>query len=487
MHEAFEYALTRLDPVRGDHVDPPSVAIFETLLRKGPDGKPRPGLAESWTIVNGGRTWLLRIRPGARFHSGAACDARAVVHALEHCRWGDDWPRQVWYWDPVDSVEAVDSGTIAIHLHEPCARLPILLWGTHTAIANPEPWLRLGEEFGMVSADATGPYRLMSYTPEQVVAERVNPGSGPDLIAWHALASDTDRTATLQDPRMDIVRSVAVDHLPESWRGTRQHENGQFYLALNFDDPRGFGDLDIRRCVDAFIDRELLLASALGGHGDARRSPIPLADEFASCYEPAAVPAWTATQAMDRLIALGWRLDRMGIWYREHQRMSMPCIVQDTTAGRAIGAEVARQLREAGIEFLLRPEPLFEPFYRAVAQGPAAFISKWLWPDAMEAIMGFSRANCVEPGGGNWQSARCPGVDACYDDFLAADTPAALAQASAAAQRAFMEHLPYLPLVSCTESVAVRDRVSGFTLTPRTLYPSYEHMSLKRESDATDR
>ena len=43
--EVFEYPFTRLDPVFGDHVDPPSVAIYETLLTKGATGRPtRRGL-----------------------------------------------------------------------------------------------------------------------------------------------------------------------------------------------------------------------------------------------------------------------------------------------------------------------------------------------------------------------------------------------------------------------------------------------------------
>ncbi|MFM7147808.1 MAG: ABC transporter substrate-binding protein, partial [Actinomycetales bacterium] len=478
------YPLTRLDPVRGDHVDPPSVAIFQTLLRKGPDGRPLPGLAQAWQVDQTGLTWRLHLRPDAQFHSGARCDADAVVQALAACRWGEGLPRQVWYWDPVDQVIAVDESTIDIRVHYPCSRLPVLLWGTHTAIANPEPWRRFGDEFGMRSADGTGPYRLISFSPEQVSTERVHPGSGPEVITWTSVPDDDRRAACLDDPEFDIVRyldagrCLASDGLPGGWRGFVQQENSQFLLALNFDDPRGFASLDLRRCFDAFIDRERLLATALAGHGDARRSPIPVADPCAAHYQPELVPAWSPDRANRTLADLGWQRDSDGILTRGHERMSIDCVVQDTTVGRAVALEVARQLREHGIDLRLRPEPLFEAFYRAVEAGPAAFISKWLWPDAMEAIMGFSRTDCIEPGGGNWQHARCPSVDAAYDAFLAAGTPEEQAATSSEAQRAFMTDLPYLPLVSPMESVAVRHRVSGFSLTQGTLYPTYEGLTL---------
>ena len=44
LREAFDYPFSRLDPL-GDHIDPPSVAIYETLLVKGPDWKGHPMLA----------------------------------------------------------------------------------------------------------------------------------------------------------------------------------------------------------------------------------------------------------------------------------------------------------------------------------------------------------------------------------------------------------------------------------------------------------
>ena len=69
-----------------------------------------------------------------RFHSGEACDAAAVLASLEHLRWSAFPGRQLWYWDPVDTVEPLDARTLRFRLHHPYARLPALLWGTHTAV-----------------------------------------------------------------------------------------------------------------------------------------------------------------------------------------------------------------------------------------------------------------------------------------------------------------------------------------------------------------
>ena len=82
LREAFDYRFSRLDPT-GDHIDPPSVAVYETLLAKGPDGNPRPLLAQSWEVSDDGLEWALRLRPGARFHSGdrrVPSERRDVAH-----------------------------------------------------------------------------------------------------------------------------------------------------------------------------------------------------------------------------------------------------------------------------------------------------------------------------------------------------------------------------------------------------------------------
>ena len=118
LREAFDYRFSRLDPT-GDHIDPPSVAVYETLLAKGPDGKPRPLLAQSWEISDDGLEWTLRLRPGARFHSGDRCDAFAAIEALEYLRFESFPDRQLWYWDPVDAVTALDDETLRFRLHHP--------------------------------------------------------------------------------------------------------------------------------------------------------------------------------------------------------------------------------------------------------------------------------------------------------------------------------------------------------------------------------
>ena len=53
----------------------------EGLVRVGENGRLEPVLAEKWSLANGGRSFLLTLRPNVRFHDGSVLDSNAVVRS----------------------------------------------------------------------------------------------------------------------------------------------------------------------------------------------------------------------------------------------------------------------------------------------------------------------------------------------------------------------------------------------------------------------
>jgi hypothetical protein len=123
-----------LDPTHAEGRDEVALAraLFATPLRTDPTtGALRPGLCSAWH--GNGRNWRLRCR-----HSGAIA-ARLRNAALF----------------PARRIRATDERTLAISLRAPRPELPYLL--TQVAAAPP---------------GVPGPFRLISASPERVVAER---------------------------------------------------------------------------------------------------------------------------------------------------------------------------------------------------------------------------------------------------------------------------------------------------------------------------
>lgn len=482
LREAFDYAFSDLSPL-GAHIDPPSVAVYETLLAKGPDWGPHPFLAASWETSAGGLEWRVHLRPGLRFHSGAPCDAAAVLAALEQLRWEPQPGRALWYWDPVDAVFAEGSETLVFRLHYPYSRLPALLWGTHTAVYNERLRAEAGEDFGRRLADGTGPFRLASWSSERVVAEAWDgyPGAPAEFlrsgrgrltaIEWISILDEDERLDALErgdvhclhGPPLDQVERLRAD---PRFAVVEYPQASSMYLTLDWRRRElGFDDLRVRRAISLALDRDALVAGALAGHGTPAYGPVPPGDEFyapdvdrAGRHDPA--------RAGELLDEAGFPRGASGV------RLAFECVIQDDPVFRRVAARLSEQLAGLGVRLELRPARPFAPFYEAVAAGPAAAISKWLWQDPMDAIIGFSStANEPFP---NWEHASVPELDRAYEAWLRAGGHDELAAAAAQAQLVFARELPYVPLLVPNDVWVHSAAVHGWRPFPANLYPFYQ-------------
>jgi ABC-type transport system substrate-binding protein len=467
LREAFDYEFSRLDPT-GPHIDPSHVAVYELLLVKGEDHRAQPGLAESWEVSADGLEWRVRVRPRVRFHSGAPCDAEAIVRPLEHLRF--EFPSgQLWYWDPVDSVRTDGPDTVVFSLHHPYVRLPSLLWGTHTTIYNEALRAAEPERFGYEFADGTGPFRLVSWSPERTVVERFDDyhGARPRLdgIEWVSILDEEGRLGALERGDVHVIHGPPfgeVDRLGDDPRFevVEFPQASTFYLGLDWRRSElGFDDVRVRRAISLAIDREAVVAGAFSGRGAPVWGPVPPGDEF---YDPEVDRRTSDPAQAARLLgeALGG------------SPIECDCVVQDDPIFRRVAEIVQRQLAAVGVRLDLRYVKPFAPFYGACAEGPPAFISKWLWPDAVDAVIGFASTRCK--GFPNFQHASIPALDAAFRDWLRAETDAELRAAASRVQRIAADELPYVPLVTPNDVWVHARRLHGFRPYPADLYPRYQ-------------
>lgn len=98
--------------------------LYETLVWKDCGGTLRPGLAMSWQSRDGGRRWLFRIRPAARFWDGRPVRSVDVLSAWADVGPGtafdapDDSTVAVMFAEPVAAPEAVAHPRFAVHGYE---------------------------------------------------------------------------------------------------------------------------------------------------------------------------------------------------------------------------------------------------------------------------------------------------------------------------------------------------------------------------------
>lgn len=472
LREAFDYPFSAVTPT-GPHIDPCHVAVYELLAVKGEDWLPRPGLATSWQISDDGLEWRFRLRRDVRFHSGAPCDAKAVLEPLMHLRFA--FPLgQLWYWDPVDTVAAESDDTLLFRLRHPYVRLPSLLWGTHSTIYNESARAADPERFGFDRADGTGPFRLVSWSEERVVVERFDGYGGRpatlDGIEWLAILDPAERLAALERGDVHVLHGpppAEVDRLEGDGRFvvTEHPQASNVYLGLDWRRADlGFDDLRVRRAISLAVDREAIVRDVMAGRGHATWGPVPPGDEF---YDAAVDHGRSRDPEHARRL-----LEEV----RGGRPIRCECVAQDDAFIGPMARLVAAQLAEVGIELDVRLVKPFDPFYSAVEQGPACFVSKWLWQDPVDAMIGFASTRCK--GCANWQHASVPELDDAFDAWLRAATPAELAAAASRVQHVAADELPYVPLVTPNDIWVHTGRLHGFRPYPADLYPRYEEASL---------
>lgn len=107
--------VTSWDPALADiGFDGPYLsAVYDPLVVDDGTGEPAPALATDWEVSDDFKTITMDLRTDATFSDGEVFDADAAVKSLEYLKEG---VRSQEAYQKVESFEAVDEDTIAIHL-----------------------------------------------------------------------------------------------------------------------------------------------------------------------------------------------------------------------------------------------------------------------------------------------------------------------------------------------------------------------------------
>ena len=484
LREGYDYDFSRCDPT-GAHVDPAWCAVYETLTVSGPDGALGPMLADSWhEDPRQPKRWRFHVRPGLRFHSGAACDAEAVAAALRLHGDPVEAPINAFFWRNVAGV-AAEGDEVVVELHEPSAGMPRLLRSWHSAIHNQARRLEAGEEFGRTTCDGTGPFRFVESVPgSHLDVARFDGYLGPrttwqqhrgpaylDGVRWVPILDDRERAAALERGEVDCIQNASlldVDRLaanPEL-EVIEFQQSALVYLGL---DHRGaderLGDLRVRRAVSHAIDRHALVERDLGGHGWPAHGPIP---SHSPWYAPEldGASVFDPRGAAELLDAAGLAPGPDGV------RVTLQAPVVNDAVVRRAAETVARMLAEVGVRLELEVVAAFTDFYARLNDHPAAFVSKWFWPEPVDAIVGFV-ASWGQDGGPNFQRSSDAELDRACRSWELARNDEELHAAARAIQLRAAECLPLIPLFAPAAVWAHHRRVRGWRPGSHDLYPLY--------------
>ncbi len=263
--------------------------VLEGLQRYSPEGKTEPALAISAKRLNP-TTYEYQLDPKTKFSDGSPVLASDVAYSMNYARNPNNGFFTGTYYQAasVSDVEATGPHTVVVHLSKPNN-----LWATFTAY--PAMWVmpehlikehESSEDLGTPGAlpIGSGPYKIVSYVPNQSVTLEPNPyweGAEPKIkkLTLSFVEDDATRLQAIKSGQADGTFSVP----PNNVRNYEQLENvnlaryrSAYYGNVEFVMTKPpFDDVHIRRMFAYATDREALIKSVLGGNARVAQALTP--------------------------------------------------------------------------------------------------------------------------------------------------------------------------------------------------------------------
>lgn len=244
--------------------------VYEGLTALKSDGTIEPGLAESWTIEDGGLTYIFHLKQGVKFHNGEELKASDVVFSYNYAK---ESPFTASFGALFESVEAVDEYTVKVTLASPFA--PFLSNVAGAMIHSEKAVNDGGDNYGL-NPVGTGPFRFAGYElGQKVTFERFEDyHRGPaalKTIVYKIVADPNTALVSLEAGTVDYLFSV-----PEiSYSSLKSNKELQVieydsreltHLTMNIN-AEPFNSLEARRAVNCALDKEAVVKIALEGLG----------------------------------------------------------------------------------------------------------------------------------------------------------------------------------------------------------------------------
>jgi len=306
--------ITGLDPLAAIHTSDIAVSfnLFDTLVRRHPDGTLHPALATAWKRT-AATTWQLTLRRRVRWHDGTWFTSSDAKYSLDRTYAAVKAARLKLLFQTLDRTEAPDPETLVVHTKRPDPLIPAKL----AYCGQMVPWAyidRVGFTVFNQRPVGTGPLRFVSWTKGDRCVLAANPDywDGPlgvERVVVRPVPEPGARVEALLRGEADLITRLApelserVASHPSTWAVGALYA-GLYVLLVNvwvspLNNPL------VRQALSLAIDRQAIVKDLWLGRGVVPSGPIPRGDDH---YDLALPPLpYDPQGARDRLRRAGYR------------------------------------------------------------------------------------------------------------------------------------------------------------------------------------
>lgn len=276
--------------------------VYEPLIGYDENGNFSPRLATFWEFGEDGKTIVMKLRKGVKFHDGTDFNAKAVKFNLE------------WFISEecghvyrtselsnITSVDVIDDYTVQVNLSTPDAALLSVFTNISGLMISPTA-IKKGTDYFAVNAVGTGPFRVGEYIEGDhitLVANKDYYEFGEDAkslpyldqIVFRFMVDDLVKTTNLQSGDVDIVdyhsstnsinKAKRLSNLTTVMTSNRE----TYFICFNQNDPL-LHDVKVRQALSYAVNRQELMDAVLEGIGIVEPFDATSEQWFFNDYNP---------------------------------------------------------------------------------------------------------------------------------------------------------------------------------------------------------
>jgi peptide/nickel transport system substrate-binding protein len=457
---------------------------YDRIMRFEPTDitKVVPGVAESYTLSDDGKTFTFKIRPGQKFASGNPVTSADAAFSLQRVVKLDKTPAFLigqlgWTKDNVDQmVKAVDGETFTITITEDFA--PSLVLSLMSSVVGSVVDMKtvmeheaagdMGNGWLKTNSAGSGAYALKSWKANESVSLEMNPNyrGGPAALKRVVIKHVVEAAAQkllIEKGDVDIARDLQPDQIAAVTGNkdialTTIPQASVYYVGLNLKTTQ-FQDVKVRQAMHYLVDYDGMVNSFLNGKAKVHQTFWPSGfwaalDENQYTFDPAKAKALLAEAGVKD--GLEFTLD-------------MPNTVPFTTIAQSIQETMA----QGGVKVTLVPAEQKTVLTKYRARQHQMLLINW-GPDYMDPHTNadsFARNpdNSDEPKSKPlaWRNAwDIPEITKMTDAAVRERDEGKREQMYKDLQKKVMDEGPFMIMFQDTIQLAMRANVKGFVMGP---------------------
>lgn len=324
-----------------------NIGAAEALFKVDAEGKVQPELAESAAEVDP-TTWEIELRPEARFWSGKAIDADAVVASLERSKSLDLQAKP--FLEELTFAKK-DDYTLQVKTKRSHMQVPLNLSYYQTVIHNAE-----AKHDAIGTMDLTGMYKVVEFSPKQKMVLALNEnywGKKPVIqrVVYEEISDEQTRVLSVLSGRSQVALNIGTTSLAqfkdnkETRISATPAANTQT-IYLNLRKPQ-FEDVRVRQALSWALNREELVILAAEGESIPVTTWLGSNPAFAEAKN-AVYTKFDPDKAAELLDEAGWTQGSDGIRYKDGKPLTLRLM---TWGGdKALGEALQSQWTGIGVK-----------------------------------------------------------------------------------------------------------------------------------------